>query len=121
MPAYGAPTYGAPTYAPTAGTAVAAVAPAQTPPAAQPIPPGVTGIALLGSSSAGGAKPMAYARNGQSQDRQARDHYDCYQFGVAQSGYDPMRAGYGVASSGNQLEFERAQAACFEGRGYTVR
>jgi hypothetical protein len=64
---------------------------------------------------------MAYARNGQSQDRQARDHYDCYQFGVSQSGYDPMRAGYGVASSGNQLEFERAQVACFEGRGYTVR
>jgi hypothetical protein len=110
-----------PASAPTAGTAVAAVAPAQTPPAVQPIPPGVTGIPLLGSSSAGGAKPMAYARNGQSQDRQARDHYDCYQFGVAQSSYDPMRAGYGVASSGNQLEFERARAACFEGRGYTVR
>jgi len=64
---------------------------------------------------------MAYPRNGQNQERQARDHYDCYQFGVAQSGYDPMRAGYGAAGTGNQTEFERAQAACFEGRGYTVK
>jgi hypothetical protein len=64
---------------------------------------------------------MAYPRNGQTQERQARDHYDCYQFGVAQSGYDPMRAGYGVSGSGSQAEFERAQAACFEGRGYTVK
>ena len=64
---------------------------------------------------------MAYPRNGQSQERQARDHYDCYQFGVAQGGFDPMRSSYGVASTGNQVEFDRAQAACFEGRGYTVR
>ena len=119
VPTYGAPTYGAPTYtAPAAGTAVAAAPP---PPAVQAIPPGVTGIPILGSGAGGGAKLMAYPRNGQSQERQARDHYDCYQFGVAQGGFDPMRSGYGVASTGNQVEFERAQAACFEGRGYTVR
>jgi hypothetical protein len=121
-PTYGAPTYGAPTYAPAAGTAAAAVAaPQQAPPPAQSIPPGVSGIPILGSGSSGGPKLMAYARNGQSAERQARDHYDCYQFGIAQSGYDPMRAGYGVTSTGNQAEFASAQAACFEGRGYTVR
>ena len=115
---YGAPTYGAPTYAPAAASVAA---PQQAPPPAQSIPSGVTGIPILGSGSSGGPKLMAYARNGQSQERQARDHYDCYQFGIAQSGYDPMRAGYGVTSTGNQAEFASAQAACFEGRGYTVR
>jgi hypothetical protein len=126
VPSYGAPTYGtapatAPTYtAATAGAATAA-APVAQPPVQQPIPPGVTGIPILSSASASAAKLTAYPRNGQSQERQARDHYDCYQFGVAQTGYDPMRANYGVSGSGNPTEFERAQAACFEGRGYTVR
>jgi len=120
VPNYGAPTYGSPTS--TTPTATTVASQAATPPSAPPLPPGVTGIPILGSASAYGApKPMAYPRNGQNQERQARDHYDCYQFGVAQSGYDPMRSGYGVASSGNQAEFARAQAACFEGRGYTVR
>ena len=122
VPGYGAPTYGTPTSAaPTytaATTGAAGAPPAQLP--VQPVPPGVTGIPILGSAS-GGANLMAYPRNGQNQERQARDHYDCYQFGVAQTGYDPMRAGYGASGTGNQTEFERAQAACFEGRGYMVR
>ena len=126
VPSYGAPTYGtptsaAPTYTVASTGAAAAAAPAAQPPAQQPIPPGVTGIPILSSASSGTAKLAAYPRNGQSQERQARDHYDCYQFGVAQTGYDPMRAGYGASGTGNQTEFERAQAACFEGRGYTVR
>ena len=125
VPSYGAPTFGTPTTAQTytaaaAGAATAAApAPVAQPPVQQSIPPGVTGIPILSSASSGAAKLTAYPRNGQSQERQARDHYDCYQFGVAQTGYDPMRANYG--GTGNPTEFERAQAACFEGRGYTVR
>jgi hypothetical protein len=64
-------------------------------------------------------KVIAYPRNAQSVEQQARDHYECYQFGVAQSGFDPMRSG--ATSTEQQSTFDRAQNACFEGRGYTVR
>jgi hypothetical protein len=57
----------------------------------------------------------ALPRNGQSASQQARDQYDCYQFGVTQSGFDPMKN-----SGGGQMDFDRARAACFEARGYTV-
>ena len=65
----------------------------------------------------------AIPRNGQSPDQQARDQYDCYSFGVAQSGYDPLRAGNTAASSGitAEVEFARARAACYESRGYNLR
>jgi hypothetical protein len=38
---------------------------------------------------------------------------------VAQSGFDPVRSG--AISVEQQSTFDRAQNACFEGRGYTVR
>jgi hypothetical protein len=62
-----------------------------------------------------------YPKNGQTSDQQARDRYDCYRFAVAQSGFDPMR-GTGAASAGEQQsDYERAQSACFEARGYASR
>jgi hypothetical protein len=91
---------GAPAAAPPAVAPAVVVAPASTTAATQP------------------TKVIAYPRNAQSAEQQARDHYDCYQFGVAQSGFDPMRGG---ATSEQQSTFDRAQNACFEGRGYTVR
>jgi len=64
-----------------------------------------------------GTKVFVYPRNGQTADQQARDRYECYRFAVAQSGVDPMHS-TGVAQ---QSDYDRAQAACLEGRGYTVR
>jgi hypothetical protein len=61
-------------------------------------------------------------RSGQSADQQAMDRYECYRFGVAQSGFDPL-ATYGSApadAARNDSEFSRAQAECLEGRGYSV-
>ncbi len=125
----------APVVTPAATAPQAAVA-AQAPLAAQasvpaptPVvaPPPVTTTSAA-SAPAGGSPPgiwaSAYPKNGQSADQQARDHYACYQFGVAQTGYDPLRAGGGVApgqSAERRDAFERARAACFEGRGYSIR
>jgi hypothetical protein len=68
-----------------------------------------------------GPKVFLYPKNGQTSDQQARDRYDCYRFAVAQSGFDPMR-GTGAASAGEQQsDYERAQSACFEARGYSSR
>jgi len=69
----------------------------------------------------GGIKFSASPRNGQTLDQQARDQYDCYRFGVAQTGFDPMTSGTPAAGKPNQADFDRARAACFEGRGYAVR
>lgn len=71
--------------------------------------------------AAGSAKVYAVPRSAKSQDEQARDHYDCYRFAVAQSGFDPMRTNPPSAQAAGQGEYERAQAACFEARGYAVR
>jgi hypothetical protein len=59
-----------------------------------------------------------------SPEQQARDRYECYRFAVAQTGFDPLR-GVGTLAGTQYAErqsaYERAQAACFEGRGYSVR
>jgi hypothetical protein len=71
-----------------------------------------------------GSSMTVYPRNGQTAQEQSRDHYECYRFAVAQTGYDPMRANGGDAPAKIaelQSAYDRAQSACFEGRGYTIR
>jgi hypothetical protein len=107
------------TSTPTASASTqAAIAPAVAAvPAASPAGPG-------SPETQKGPKVFLYPRNGQTSDQQARDRYDCYRFAVAQSGFDPMRAS-GAASQAPagemQSDYERAQGACFEARGYASR
>jgi hypothetical protein len=71
-----------------------------------------------------GTKVFAYPMNSQTADQQARDRYECYRFAVAQSGYEPMHSPGVVpqaAHAQSQSDYDRAQAACLDGRGYTVR
>ena len=78
----------------------------------------------LSSGTPRGVKATALPKNGQSPDVQARDHYECYKFAVAHSGFDPMHANGAAAATQvaeQQSEYERAQAACFEGRGYSMQ
>jgi hypothetical protein len=122
--------------APTAPAAALVAPPAVTAPTAPTAPVAVTaptapaapialsaGTSQLQVSTPRGNKVFAYPRNGQSSEQQASDRYECYLFGVAQSGFDPMvSSGVPPAqTAGRQSEFDRAQAACFDGRGYTVR
>lgn len=65
-----------------------------------------------------------HPRNGQSADQQASDRYECYRFAVAQTGSDPLALNSGASSAEaaqRNSEYSRAQAACLEGRGYTVQ
>jgi hypothetical protein len=82
---------------------------------------GAMPITLPGSTP--GTSVVAYPKPGETAEEQARDRYDCYQFAVAQTGFDPMRT-YGIPANqlaDRQANYSRAQAACFGGRGYTVR
>lgn len=109
----------------TAGTAAAqltnaanvSTTPAATAPAATPA------VASVGPPGGTGNSPYFLPRNGQSPDEQARDRYDCYRFAVTQTGFDPMRVSPGTPAAqyaDRQAAYERAQTACYEGRGYTI-
>lgn len=63
-----------------------------------------------------------YPRKGQSAEQQARDEYDCHRWAVDQTGFDPTAAAMGDATALDQRDdYRRAQTACLDGRGYTVK
>jgi len=80
-------------------------------------------------SGASTAAPAAeevfiYPKNGQTAEQQESDRYECHRFAVQQTGYDPTLAGGGVqadASVSKRSDYLRAQAACLEARGYSVK
>ncbi|MDB6090614.1 MAG: hypothetical protein JWN85_3398 [Gammaproteobacteria bacterium] len=82
-----------------------------------------TGTSSAPPPTSKGSKLFVYPRNGQNSDQQARDRYDCYRFAVAQSGFDPMHPAGAVTQPNAELQsdFDRAQGACFDARGYTSR
>lgn len=65
-----------------------------------------------------------YPRNGQSEEQQARDRYECHTWAASQSGFDPTQPLGGVDESQaptKRADYQRAQTACLEARGYSVK
>jgi len=87
------------------------------------VPP--PGNADQGVAAAGPAPdPYVYPNAGQSEEQQQTDRYECHRWAVDQTGFDPTQADGGVAPSAvNEAAdaYRRAESACLEGRGYTVR
>ena len=63
---------------------------------------------------------FSYPRQGQSEQQQATDRYECHRWAVSQTGYDPTLSP-GGAPAQKQVEYQRAMSACLDGRGYTVK
>ena len=61
---------------------------------------------------------IVYPKNGQSQEQQGKDKFECHRWAVGQTGFDPTQPG---RAPGNRSDYFRAQAACLEGRGYSVK
>ena len=62
--------------------------------------------------------------NGVSYSQLAWDRYQCDIWAVDQTGFDPMKDDGGVspeAVSAKRAEYLRAEAVCFQARGYVVR
>jgi hypothetical protein len=62
--------------------------------------------------------------NGVSYAQQARDRYECDIFAVDQTGFDPTKDDGGVQSEavpGKRADYLRAEATCFQSRGYLMR
>lgn len=65
-----------------------------------------------------GTDLIAYPKNGQSADQQSKDKFECHEWAAGQSGYDPTTGA--AAPAAKRPDYLRAQAACLEGRGYSV-
>lgn len=67
---------------------------------------------------------IVYPRLGQSPQQQAQDEYECHEWAVHQSGYDPSLAAVGQGQAYDERavdQYTRAFAACLEARGYVVK
>jgi hypothetical protein len=81
------------------------------------------------SSSSSAAAPAAqdlfiYPKNGQSEEQQSKDRYECHSWAASQSGFDPTQPLGGVDESqaaSKRADYQRAQTACLEARGYSVK
>jgi hypothetical protein len=65
-----------------------------------------------------------YPRNGQNEQQQAEDRYQCHRWAVSQTGFDPTQPQTGGAETqrmDKRTDYQRAMAACLDGRGYTVK
>lgn len=77
-----------------------------------------------GPSSAPGSDLFIYPKNGQSDQQQSTDRFECHKWASQQSGFDPTQSGGGVPADQNssaRSAYNRAMGACLEGRGYTVK
>jgi hypothetical protein len=86
-----------------------------------------TEVVNQASTQQTGTELFAYPKNGQSAEQQAQDKQQCRTWADAQTGYDttqtPTSAAEnmnGAASLTHRQESLRAQAACLQGRGYSV-
>jgi hypothetical protein len=67
---------------------------------------------------------FVYPKNGQSDDQQAQDKFECHKWASQQSGFDPTVSGGGVPPEQNasaRSSYNRAMIACLDGRGYSVK
>jgi hypothetical protein len=88
----------------------------------QTVAPPTEVLSQVGGSSQGPStgELIAYPKNGQSQEQLGKDKFECHRWAVTQTGFDPTQAGGGSAP-GRRSDYTRAQAACLEGRGYSVK
>ena len=81
-------------------------------------PPEIQGQAAAPSPAV--SELIAYPKNGQSEEQQGKDKFECHRWAAGQTGFDPTQAGGGAAPE-KRSDYFRAQAACLEGRGYSVK
>ena len=99
------------------------------PPPTAPASPSASIPSPSPPSSASSTLPSAerifiYPRQGQTEKQQADDRYACHRWAVEQTGFDPTQSSGAMPEAqktARQADYQRAQTACLEGRGYTVK
>jgi hypothetical protein len=67
---------------------------------------------------------FVYPKQGQSEQQQATDRYECYEWSKSQTGFDPTVQGGDVPAGehdSKRADYNRAMKACLEARGYSVQ
>ncbi len=67
---------------------------------------------------------FVYPKNGQDEQQQAKDKYECHRWAVTQTAYDPTQPSDNPPPQDvtrKRDDYDRATKACLEGRGYSVR
>jgi len=64
-----------------------------------------------------GPDVYAYPENGQTEQQQSNDRYECHTWARSQTGYDPTESN----STGNPEDYRRAMIACLTARGYSAQ
>jgi hypothetical protein len=65
-----------------------------------------------------------YPKNGQSEQQQANDRYDCHHWAASQTGFDPTQPVPNQSTeqvAAERTDYQRAMTACLEARGYSVK
>jgi hypothetical protein len=73
-----------------------------------------------GGQSPAAADLIAYPKDGQSEQQQGKDRYECHRWAADKTGFDPTQV-VSAPPPGKRSDYNRAQAACLEGRGYSVK
>ncbi len=72
------------------------------------------------SSASGSAEIYVYPRNGQSEEQTSNDRYECHQWAVSQTGFDPTNGSSDAQAQGRPDDYRRALMACLDARGYSA-
>ena len=71
---------------------------------------------------------FVYPRQGQSEELQAKDRYECHSWAVSQTWREPRKVSMEEWSfiikslpEAQRADYRRAESACLDGRGYTVK
>lgn len=76
------------------------------------------------TTTTGSNELFVYPAKGQTDEQQATDRYECYRWAREQSGFDPTQPppNQGVAAmDAKRASYRRAETACLQGRGYSVK
>jgi len=95
-------------------------------------PPDESQVTQQGPAQSGGPSSapsssdefFMYPKNGQNQQQQDKDRYECHRWASDQTGFDPTQAGGSVSESQSaqkSSDYGRAFTACLEARGYSVK
>jgi hypothetical protein len=82
-------------------------------------PPEIQGEAAAPRPGVSGTL-IVYPKNGQTEEQLGKDKFECHRWAAGQTGFDPTQV-TGATPPGKRSDYFRAQAACLEGRGYTVK
>jgi hypothetical protein len=72
------------------------------------------------SNSSSSLDLYAYPKNGQTEEQQKSDRYECHRWAAGQTGFDPTEGTTNQAGS-KAGDYRRAETACLNARGYSVQ